>query len=101
MRNAVRGHLIAAETMFSRRLPVNLIGAVILLGVLGAPSIARADDKWVQIGKGAFNDPAGRHHESGRLAQLAWAWDNSQSKSVLWAGASRGGLWKSIINESS
>lgn len=85
--------------MFTRRLTVHLIASVVLLGVLATPSDAGASDKWIQIGKGAFADEGG-HHESGRLAQLSWAWDNAQSKNVLWAGASRGGLWKSIINES-
>jgi photosystem II stability/assembly factor-like uncharacterized protein len=86
--------------MFTRRLPVPLIAFAVLLGVLALASTVRAGDtdKWIQIGKGIFsnsnNDPKGKHHQSGRVTQVSWAEDN------VWVGASHGGLWKSIINES-
>src|SRR5512135_2926931 len=77
---------------------------ILAFGGVPSPSTARADDKWIQIGKGIFSasdqDPNGPHHASGRLAQVSWAWDNEQGKNVLWAGASHGGLWKSIIDSS-
>jgi hypothetical protein len=90
--------------MFTRRLSVQLIASVLLLNAVASPSTARADDKWIQIGNGIFSasdqDPNGPHHASGRLAQVSWAWDNEHGKNVLWAGASHGGLWKSIIDSS-
>jgi hypothetical protein len=90
--------------MFTRRLPAHLIATVVLLDVLASPSTARADDKWIQIGSGIFSpntgNTAGVHHQSGRLTQVSWAWDNVQGRNVLWAGASHGGLWKSIIDGS-
>src|SRR5262249_53398009 len=34
----------------------------------------------------------------GRIAQITRAFDNEQGMHILWAGASHGGLWKSIYN---
>ncbi len=77
---------------------------ILAFGGVSWPSTARAEDKWIQIGNGIFSagdeKPNGPHHASGRLAQVSWAWDNEQGKNVLWAGASHGGLWKTIIDGS-
>ncbi len=58
---------------------------------------------WVQIGAGEFNtgSSAGTeppHHQSGRMAQSAWAFDKHQGRDILWMGASHGGLWKSMVS---
>lgn len=83
---------------------VHLMASIILLGVCTAPSTARAADQWIQVGMGVFSptadEPGGLHHQSGRIAQVSWAWDNEQSRHVLWAGASLGGLWKAKYDES-
>ena len=84
--------------MFTRRPHAHLIASIVLLGVLALPLTAGAADKWVQIGNGILSTT--EHHQSGRLAQVSWAWDNVQGRNVLWAGAMDGGLWKAIINES-
>ncbi len=86
--------------MFTRRARLHLIGFLAFLGVLASPWTARAENKWVQIGKGISGANKGTNDLSGRLAQVSWAYDNAQGKNVVWAGASHGGLWKSIINES-
>jgi hypothetical protein len=76
---------------------------ILAFGVALWPPTASAADKWIQIGSGIFSsgtgNSSGTHHQSGRLTQVSWAWDNERGHNVLWAGASHGGLWKSIIDD--
>ena len=51
---------------------------------------------WEQMGVGIHNND-GTHHIAGRIRCAAYAPDNSQSATVLYAGSSSGGLWKPII----
>lgn len=50
---------------------------------------------WEQIGYGDFNSD-GVHYQAGRIRQATYAYDNSQSATVLWLGATGGGLWKAV-----
>jgi len=50
---------------------------------------------WEQIGYGDFNSD-GVHYQAGRIRQATYAYDNSQSATVLWVGATGGGLWKAV-----
>jgi Big-like domain-containing protein len=50
---------------------------------------------WEQIGSGDFNSD-GVHYQAGRIRQATYAYDNSQSATVLWLGATGGGLWKAV-----
>ena len=89
--------------MRNRRLSVHA-QALIGLSLLISGSAAQADDTWIQIGNGievtGDQEANGKHRESGRLAQVAWAWDNVQGRNALWAGASHGGLWKTLLDAS-
>ena len=87
-------------------MPTRLLTGIALIALLGglASPTARADDKWIQIGDGIHvsqaDEDAGTHNESGRLAQVSLAWDDAQNRTVVWAGASHGGLWKAQTNKS-
>jgi len=87
-----------------QRLAVYTIALVASLDLLVPSSTARAADKWIQIGDGihvtAGDEQNGTHNESGRLAQVSLGWDDDQAKTVVWAGASHGGLWKAQMNAS-
>jgi len=50
---------------------------------------------WSQIGSGDWV-PDGIHYSAGRIRQAAYAYDNAQGLTVLWLGATGGGLWKAI-----
>jgi hypothetical protein len=50
---------------------------------------------WEQIGYGDYNSD-GVHYQAGRIRQATYAYDNSQSSTVLWLGATGGGLWKAV-----
>jgi hypothetical protein len=50
---------------------------------------------WEQIGYGDFNSD-GVHYQAGRIRQATYAYDNAQSATVLWVGATGGGLWKAV-----
>ena len=52
-------------------------------------------DVWTPIGAG-IQDADRRYHQGGRIRGLAYAFDNDVGHDVLWAGASSGGLWKSV-----
>jgi len=87
-----------------QRRAVYTIALIASLDLLVPPPTARAADKWIQIGDGihvtAEDKQNGTHNESGRLAQVSLAWDDDQAKTVVWAGASHGGLWKAQTNGS-
>jgi Bacterial Ig-like domain (group 3) len=50
---------------------------------------------WEQIGYGDYNSD-GVHYQAGRIRQATYAYDNSQNSTVLWLGATGGGLWKAV-----
>jgi Bacterial Ig-like domain (group 3) len=50
---------------------------------------------WEQIGYGDYNSD-NVHYQAGRIRQATYAYDNSQSATVLWLGATGGGLWKAV-----
>jgi len=83
--------------MTTRRTFRKLIALAVFLG---SSSAVRAADEWTQIGKGVSGADKATNSVSGRLEQVAWAYDNTQGKNVVSAGASHGGLWKSKVNES-
>lgn len=93
--------------MSTRRFRLHTIGSLALLGALSWNATARANE-WVQIGKGIFASDAqqdkGNHHQSGRLAQVSWVPLSCGFLGCgpyeLWAGASHGGLWGGIFDES-
>jgi len=71
----------------------------------GGSGVGNSTLGWVEIGSGEFNtgSSAGSeppHHQSGRMAQSAWAFDSHQGRDILWMGASHGGLWKSMVDAS-
>ncbi len=83
-------------------------GGSVALGILAFggvpwPSTAAANE-WKQIGNGIHATKEQRanedHHQSGRLVQVSRAYDYTQSRHVLWALASEGGLWKEIVDGS-
>src|ERR1700733_6767900 len=50
---------------------------------------------WEQIGYGDYNSD-GVHYQAGRIRQATYAYDNTQSSTVVWLGATGGGLWKAV-----
>lgn len=51
----------------------------------------RTGSSWTPIGAGIEN---GSHDMAGRLTELAYAFDDAQGLTTLWAGSVGGGLWK-------
>lgn len=60
------------------------------------PMSSPVGGSWSQIGSGDYNSD-GIHHEAGRIRQATYAYDNAQSQTVLWVGATGGGLWRAVV----
>jgi hypothetical protein len=80
--------------------------AALAWAAAAAPLGAQASSAhWTPVGNGirgpGVGDAAGIHHQAGRIIQVAWRKDDRQGgQMILWAGAGRGGLWKSIVDSS-
>ena len=91
------------------------VGALVVCALLAAsgpcgPSSPQPSTPggWEQVGSGIRNTGVGssqsttehNHHDAGRVAWTAWAFDKAQQRNILWVGASHGGLWKSTVDGS-
>src|SRR5215470_12204011 len=74
--------------------------SLVALAALPRPLRAQATSaSWTQIGHGIVSHVADRYHECGRMRQAAWRRDDLQGRDVLWMGTSRGGLWRSRVDD--
>ena len=61
---------------------------------LASPNVLSTDG-WEQVGDGDYNAD-GVHYQAGRIRQASYAYDNNSGLTVLWLGATGGGLWKAV-----